>query len=301
MIVTTLLCKRDMAMALMTLPTIVSAIPDLVGIRVISDGTLDRDDEAELRSRVDTYVEVLLSQELDEIVYCYLSDYPKTRQYRDAHPLGRKFVDSSIMAIKRCEQHLLFIDSDVVFGRPIIFAMPEDVDAIFMIQENRPVLEGFGLWWSDLGRLLLALGPHRRILSGLNAGVWMQRTESMSFDVVERFFSLVSIAHQPRFYDQAIPAVMLSPHRVGAMDPRLCICPKDSRRRDIDERCMMVHCLGRSKHDEEFMTYVQGLVRDGSGGAVQSVPIIHPWPECRAIAEALLTSCWRSLRRMVKT
>lgn len=111
----TLLCHRDVNMAIHCLKTAIHYSADPFRIVIHEDGSLDSEDRNHLAEALPG-VHILDRQELDESISDCLSPYPNALAFRNNSVWGLKLFDIVLAENSLC----FYIDSDIRFFRPFI-------------------------------------------------------------------------------------------------------------------------------------------------------------------------------------
>jgi len=109
----TLICHRDIKMALITLPKIYAFLEDPNDFYIIDDGTLTESD-IELLKHSMPLATIILRSEREERILRKLKNYPNCIKYREEYPLGFKLFDVPILAIEKATR-FTFTDSDIIY------------------------------------------------------------------------------------------------------------------------------------------------------------------------------------------
>ena len=109
----TLLCKRDLPMAMATLPRIITFLSPGQKLIVADDGSFDQD-TIEKVSQVSEQIQVILLKEREEVIMQMLKGLPNCLRYRNEFPLAFKLLDIPLLAQKE-NARFTFTDSDIIY------------------------------------------------------------------------------------------------------------------------------------------------------------------------------------------
>src|SRR5581483_6877247 len=90
--VKTLVCKRDMANALLCYESLFAAVGPKLKLVIHEDGTLDESDFSALRQHFPSATLIRRTDREPEVLET-LARYPHCRAYRSQHPLSNKLLD----------------------------------------------------------------------------------------------------------------------------------------------------------------------------------------------------------------
>jgi len=109
----TLLCKRDLEMALITLPRIVQFLSPEQEFIVVDDGSFDKVTTDRVRE-ISTQIKVIVREEREEIIVSQLANYPNCRKYRNEYGPAFKLLDIPLLA-KETHTRFCYTDSDIIY------------------------------------------------------------------------------------------------------------------------------------------------------------------------------------------
>lgn len=110
----TLLCKRDISMALATFPSILKSLAEGQKLVVFDDGSFDEDTIGIVKS-IAPQIEVSTLNLRNDTIDEALANYPNCRKYRSEFPLAFKLLDIPIQAMQTGVSRLNFTDSDIIY------------------------------------------------------------------------------------------------------------------------------------------------------------------------------------------
>ena len=193
--VRTLLCSRDVPMALTTFATLLGASAEPLSLVVHDDGSLTDDDEARLTAGLPATV--LRRAEADDRMAPLLAGRPACRAYRSGPFVwGLKLLDVPLLTTG----DVAYCDADILFYRRVtgLFALPTGSGAVFMA-DDRGTTSLAGRAWPDAPALL----PWR-----VNAGLFALREGGYDLDFVEWFLSQPAYNALPQFSEQTCLAAL---------------------------------------------------------------------------------------------
>lgn len=109
----TLICKRDVKMALITLPKIYNFLEDPNDFYIMDDGSLNQSEVNLLKYEM-PLATIILRSEREEQILKKLKNYPNCLKYRAEHPLGFKLLDVPILA-EQITKRFTFTDCDIIY------------------------------------------------------------------------------------------------------------------------------------------------------------------------------------------
>jgi hypothetical protein len=178
MLVHTLICHRDLAMAAHNLLTLKRNSTNPVRFLLHDDGTLTEADADCLRVRLGE-VDILWRREADQMAGKFLAAHPKCLAFRRSNVFGLKLFDITFNG----EPQIAYCDADVVFFRPFeeLFQIPDQWSAVFM----RDIYSGVACSPQDLWSNPKLLFPKRA-----NAGLMCIRSGLLDLEFVEWLLGL---------------------------------------------------------------------------------------------------------------
>lgn len=228
----TLVCKRDLGLALVTLPRMIAAWGGSWRLEVFDDGTLEEGDWAKLRA---VFPDGIMHprEVIRERVEGRLARYPSTLQRFRQSPLAIKLT---AVPLQHARETFYYADPDVVLRRPVNGWWPEH--ALPVVQDERRVGLANELckWWERL-RLPLA----RRVNTGLMRmppGVW-------DLDKIEWFVSHAQPFRNEQVWEQTCWAFLLAGREHVRFHPRTVWC--DYYRDPLAATAPAVHLIGHHK------------------------------------------------------
>jgi hypothetical protein len=172
----TLLCHRDVDMALICLGSLLRFSVEPINLIVHDDGSLTPEDIEKLLNGLKGAT-ILLRSEADALMSEILKNYPNCRNFRDDTAIALKLFDTILLS----DDDVAYCDTDILFLRPFteMFKFPDrNTSAIFM-QDCR---ESYSVRpWQLLGTQGL------KIPSRVNAGLMFIRKASYDLDFIEWF------------------------------------------------------------------------------------------------------------------
>jgi len=231
----TLLCKRDIDLASVTIPLMLKQFPPGKSLVVLDDGSFGEEDRARIAS-LGSNVEVCLRAGREESVCDRLKNHPACQRYRREFPLSQKLIDLPLICKEAGHGQFLYTDADILYlaGCRDFFAPVSHVhlrtDAIKLSVK--------------LGRVFFT--HHWKIPWRFNAGYFSFPLESYDLDFVEHFLTLPDCRQFPWLIEQTCWAVLF-----GRLKSALCpdsaqfVCQENFSGPDSNTRA--VHLIGSLK------------------------------------------------------
>ncbi len=212
-----LVCKRDLATAVVCLRSFADHCRDDVRLTVVSDGTLDASDLAAVRAAVPAAAVVdrsVLAAVVDPVV----AGRPNCRTFRGIHPWALKLIDVPVYAAGR---PFAFVDSDVLFVRDFTGldrGPAGDVDLAYMHSYANIYAMTLPQRFRRWGRTPVA--------DRCNSGLLYVGAGAYDLDFVERFLNDVERnAHVLLAEQTGWAALAARARRSGAFDRRQVVFP----------------------------------------------------------------------------
>ena len=170
----TLLCHRDVDMALACLGSLLKFSFEPLHLVIHDDGSLTPEDAARLLSELEGST-ILFRAEADELMNQRLKHYPNSYKFRFDTVMGLKLLDTAILS----QGDIAYCDSDILFFRPFqgMFHLPDMKTSAIFIKDCREAYSV--LPWQLLGSKGLKL-PSR-----VNAGLMFVRKKAYDLDFIE--------------------------------------------------------------------------------------------------------------------
>ena len=130
MLVHSLICHRDVGMAVTCLTTLYRCADRAIDLRLHDDGSITPDDAAQLQAAFPT-ARLISREESDQLAAEGLRSLPKCREFRGVTVMGLKLFDPLLMG----RDPFLLLDTDVLFFNPFenLFApVPQGYALIYM-------------------------------------------------------------------------------------------------------------------------------------------------------------------------
>jgi hypothetical protein len=173
-VIRSLLCHRDVDMAIACLGSLLRFSRDPLQFVLHEDGTLTRAD-ADRLSQAFPGLRVVFRSAADAIVNERLARYPYCSQYRKSQAFALKLLDAPLLS----EGDLAFCDSDILFFRPFrdLFRWPDQDTSMIFMSDCR---EAYSVRpWDLIGR------DRIRLPSRVNSGLFVLRQTAYDLDFME--------------------------------------------------------------------------------------------------------------------
>ena len=194
----TLICHRDIEMALVTLPKIYNFLESPNNFFIFGDGSLTQQD-VDLLKAVMPLATINLKSEREEFIKEKLKNYPNCLKYRDKHPLTFKLLDVPIMAGLN-HNRFTFTDSDIIYLKNC-----ED----YFNQDRNTHLTTDGIKISV--KLQHALLKYNwKIPFQFNSGYFSFGLKDYDLDFIEYFLGLKKITNMPWLFEQTCWGLLFS-------------------------------------------------------------------------------------------
>jgi hypothetical protein len=243
-VVSTLLCHRDISMALKCLDSLVkmNRCKEIL-FQIHDDGSLTESDKDKLYSDL-PILKIIDRKTADKTVEDLLSKYPKCQNYRKAHILALKLFDVPLLSNT---EDVIYVDSDVLFLQPFedLFKWPNhEATCIFM----QDFYNSYAVYPWDL--VLKPIVLPKRLNSGL---LIINKSKFYSLDFLEHLIAqeIPAYYRYPWFVEQTVwggLAMEIGNSYFWDSDQVTCVKNRDS----ITARTIAAH----------FISPVRGLIKD---------------------------------------
>ena len=172
--VRSLICHRDVDMAISCLGSLMHLSRDPVKLILHEDGSLTEDDVALLSDALPG-AQFVYRRFADEVVNERLVHHRHCFEYRHQHPFALKLLDVPLLS----EGDIAFCDTDVLFLRPFhnLFRWPQDATATVFMADVR---EAYSVLPWHL------VGPNKlQLPSRVNSGLFLLRKRAHDLDFLE--------------------------------------------------------------------------------------------------------------------
>jgi hypothetical protein len=244
--VRTLVCKRDMANALLCYESLLAATHPKLNLFIHEDGTLDEEDLNTLRKRFPSAT-VLRRADTEQEVLEALARHPHCRAFRAAHPLSNKLLDIPLLS----REHLRFIDSDILFFRKVDSLFPVGTSPVSMVDDD----QGYSARLIDL---VIRFGI--RLPSGFNSGLMSLALAGYDLDRIEWFLGHPELTRLPSMVEQTCFAMLAAPNDLRHFSPEQFFCKKH-RPLQVTSETVAVH----------FIYHMKGLISSYYPAAMESL------------------------------
>jgi|GEM_PF-1254238 len=109
----TLLCERDLTMALITLPKVLTFLSEDQKLVILDDGSFTPNTTAVLEG-LSSRVRVITRAEREELILSEIENYPACIKFRKEFPLAFKLIDIPLIAMKEGSR-FCYTDSDIIY------------------------------------------------------------------------------------------------------------------------------------------------------------------------------------------
>jgi lipopolysaccharide biosynthesis glycosyltransferase len=185
-----LLCHRDVEMALTCLGSLLRFSLEPIQMVIHDDGSLTCEDKSRLLNEL-KYTKIVSRNEADELMNQQLYNYPNCRRYRTDSVFGLKMLDIPLMS----QENIAYCDSDILFLRPfreLFYISDPTVSALFMQDTQEPYSLSF--------KGMIKSGS--KLASRVNAGLIFIRKGTYDLDFAEWFLNAEEFKFIPYFTEQ---------------------------------------------------------------------------------------------------
>lgn len=230
----TLICKRDLQSGAACLGTVVKALGSGFRLHLHDDGTLSQGDWESLLEALPGALKWTRAATEEQIVE-RLSPYPACLRYRRASPMGFKLFDLPLL----CSSPVFsYMDSDIVFFRPIERLFPPDPKVVTYLQSDE---EGFCAPAPEL---------HWKwkipLVTGLNAGLFQVPMAVYDLDRIEWFLREVSerknVWRTEGLAEQTVWAMLAAQRPAFHFSRQQFHCSR-FKKLEITDSLVAVHCI----------------------------------------------------------
>lgn len=198
--VRTLLCKAHLKPGLLCLRSIVESGGENVSLLIHEDGSLDANDIAQLESEIPR-AQVVTKASVEPLVAEKLKDFPACREARARNVMFLKMFDIALSEAQTPQNHLRYIDSDILFFRRLSGFFDTPIPAVFGCER------GVVLCSPHLRMWRLVRGP---MLRGVNGGVFFLDMNWFDLERIEWLIKNVFLPgpKHPHMIDQSLYAML---------------------------------------------------------------------------------------------
>lgn len=235
----TLLCKRDMPMALITLPKIIASLSEDQPFVVIDDGSFD-DETVSALEQLSPKVKVVVRKDREEFIQSRLKNYPQCIAYREKYPFAFKLFDIPLIAAQDSPRYT-YTDADIIYLK--------NCNAYFNQKQNT-FLRTDAIKLSF--KLQTGLLKHKwKIPYKFNAGYLCYDTKDYDLDFIEYYLGLPEVHVVPWVSEQACWALIFGRSKSPAYCPLenqfICEEPYAGPKEDT----LAIHLIGKLKANVE--------------------------------------------------
>jgi lipopolysaccharide biosynthesis glycosyltransferase len=204
--VRSLICHRDVDMAIACLGSLLKFSAEPLKLVLHNDGSLTPEDQARLTSELGE-VSFVSRLEADELTSQLLKNYPNCYRYRHG-PSASRNKNENIWSLKLFDVALLgdediaYCDTDILFFRPFsqLFHFADSKTSALFMQDSQ---ESYSIHFSTL------LNSHKlRLPSRVNAGLIFCRKQAFDLDFIEWFLSQEEFKYIFAFAEQTCWAAL---------------------------------------------------------------------------------------------
>lgn len=186
----TLICHRDIEMALVTLPKIYNFLEDPSSFNIMDDGSLTEDDISLIKKAM-PLATILLRSEREAFILKKLENYPNCKKYREEFPLGFKLLDVPILANQVAER-FTFTDSDIIYLKNCENYFTQEVNTHLRTDAIKISVK--------LQHALLKY--HWKIPYQFNSGYFSFGLKDYDLDFIETYLGLQEVRNMPWLIEQ---------------------------------------------------------------------------------------------------
>jgi len=206
----TLLCQRDLPMALVTLPKILQCLEPQQQFVIFDDGTFT-ESTIQVLSELSENLSIVTRKERDEEVNQALIKYPNCRKYRDEFPLAFKMLDIPLSVIKNGGGRYTFTDSDIIYLKNGRDYFNRDVNTYLKTDAIKLSV-----------KLQDGLLKHKwKIPMRFNSGYFSFDVKDFDLDFIDHYLGLPDVRNMPWLSEQTCWALLFG--RAGKS-----YCPKEN-------------------------------------------------------------------------
>ena len=231
----TLLCQKDLPMALVTLPKILQFLSVEQRLTIFDDGSFT-DKTVDILVNLSAKIKVVTLKERDTLVNDILRDYPNCRKYRNEFPLAYKLLDIPLLLKYEGVERYTFTDSDIIYIKYAADYFNRDFNTYLRtdaIKLSIKLQDGI-------------IKKKWKIPLRFNSGYFSFGLKDFDIDFVEYYLGLPTVRNIPWLSEQTCWALLFG--RAGA-----CYCPKEDEfvcRESftaLREDTLAVHLIGNLK------------------------------------------------------
>jgi hypothetical protein len=211
-ILRSLVCKRDMQMALICFHSLHVALGNKINLIIHEDGSLEDKDANTLAERF-PLATIIRRRDTEEIVMESLSQYPSCRKYRQTHPLSNKLLDIPLLSDKSVQ----FIDCDILFFQKVRSLFGDYQGNIFMFEDDD----------GHCAPLLNLIVKHDfRIAKGFNSGLFRFDLSGYDLDWIDWMLGRPDLMRVPGLAEQTCYAALSGRRQLRQFSPRQFFCSR---------------------------------------------------------------------------
>jgi hypothetical protein len=236
-----LLCHRDIEMALICLGSFARHCKDSFQLTVLSDGSLTTEDMKRLRE-IDG-LKVAPREEVEGPVLDALARHPHCAAFRKIHPWALKLIDAPLLA----GGDFAYLDTDILFLRAFRGLDRRGLDEIDLAyMRSYANVYSFSLWER------IRRERNLKLVERCNAGLLFARETAYRLDDIEEFLGRISRHTRPLLAEQTAWAMLAARVNSGHFADDQVVFPAywlGCRSAAWRRAVVAVHFLGGSRHN----------------------------------------------------
>lgn len=260
MIIHSLTCSRDFALASACFRSQVEHLHGLSRLIIHDDGTITEEQRCAFEA-ISEKVEVRLRGEREERVLDQLSHHPLVQAWRDRHPLMLKVVD---IVLECGEDALHYLDSDIFFFTGTNDLLPNHHPAVCCHDDG----QGFS------GPLLsLKRSYGARLIKNFNSGILKFPKSRFDLDFMEDFLGRPDLLVQPGMVEQTLFCLLTGSGPTWQTTQKDVHC--SYKQTVLEPSALAVHFIYSMKADWAKYIQHQPMERTGQVALVTAQPLTY--------------------------
>jgi hypothetical protein len=227
----TLLCDRDLPMALITVPRIIKFLQPDQQLVIVDDGSFTQS-TIDTLSSLSPQIKIVIRREREAYVMEFIKDKPNIIAYREKFPFAFKLIDIPLLA-KRDSPRYTYTDADIIYLKNCEEYFNREVNTYLRTDAIKLSV-----------RLLTALLKYKwKIPVRFNAGYFCFHTDGYDLDFIEYFLGLPDVHNITWLSEQTCWSLLFG--KTGTLyvpDDKQYICqhPYDGPKADT----LAIHLIG---------------------------------------------------------